>query len=141
MSQANIDLIQSFEDKFVEGDLDYVLSILTDDVTVHEASNVPYPGHHRGKDAFLQLAAAFGAMWDIQAPLDLEILPAGNEKVLALVGIDAIVRRTGKPIHLKVAEIYTIRDGRIADLVVHYWDTHEMFEATGGVTVLQGDPA
>jgi len=140
MSQANIDLIQSFEDKFVEGDMDYVLSILTDDVTVHEASNVPYPGDHRGKDAFLELAAAFGSVWDIQGPLDLEILPAGDDKVLALVGIDAIVKSTGRPIYLRVAEIYTIRAGKIADLVVHYWDTHEMFTATGGITVLEGEP-
>jgi uncharacterized protein len=139
--QANVALIQSFEDRFVDGDLDYVMSILTDDVTVHECANVPYPGDHRGKEAFLKLAQAFGEMWDIQAPLDLEILPAGDEKVLVLVGIDAIARPTGRPLHIRIAEIYTIREGKIADIVVHYWDTHEMREATNGAVVLEGEPA
>jgi ketosteroid isomerase-like protein len=26
--------------------------------------------------------------------------------------------------------VYTVRDGRITDIVVHYWDTHAMVEAT-----------
>ena len=139
LSETNVDLIRSFEDKFVEGDIDYVLSILTDDVTVHECASVPYPGDHRGKEAFVKLAEAFGAMWDIQAPLDLEIRPAGNEKVLVLVGIDAIAKPTGKPIRIRIAEIYTIREGKIADIVVHYWDTHEMVEATRGAKILEGE--
>jgi ketosteroid isomerase-like protein len=139
MSHPNVDLIRSFEDRFVAGDLDYVLSILTDDVTVHECASVPYPGDHRGKDAFLKLAEAFGSVWDIQAPLDLEIHPAGDEKVLVLVGLDVIAKPSGKPLRLKIAEIYTIRDGKIADVVVHYWDTHQIAEATNGITVLEGE--
>ena len=103
MSQANVDRIQSHEERFVAGD-------------------------------FLKLAEAFGSVWDIQAPLDLEILPAGDEKVLVLVGIDAIAKPTGKPICLKIAEIYTIRDGKIDDIVVHYWDTHEMVERPAAPT-------
>lgn len=139
MSQANVDLIQSFEDKFVAGDIDYVLSILTDDVTVHECANVPYPGDHRGKDAFMKLAQAFGEMWDIQAPLDLEILPAGDDKVLVQVGIDAIARPTGTPIRIRIAEVYTIRDGKIADIVVYYWDNVEMAKATNDAVILRGE--
>jgi len=141
MSQANVDLIQSFEDRFVAGDIDYVLSILTDDITVHECKNVPYPGNHVGKDEFLKLAEAFGATWDIQAPLDLEILPAGDEKVVVQVGIDAIAKATGKPIRLEIAEIYTIREGKIADIKAYYWDNVEMDELTGGARNLEGQPA
>src|SRR4051794_4441081 len=139
--QANVDLIQSFEDRFIEGDIDYVMSILTDDVTVHECANVPYPGDHRGKEAFLKLAQAFGEAWDIQSPLELEILPAGDDKVLVQVGIDALARATGTPINLRIAEVYTIRDGKIADIVVYYWDNVEMAAATGGAVLLQGEPA
>lgn len=137
MSQQNVDLVQSFEDHFVAGDIDYVLSVLTDDITVHECDNVPYPGDHRGKDAFLKLAEAFGATWDIQAPLDLEILPAGDDKVLVQVGIDVIAKATGTPLRLRIAEIYTIRDGKIAEMNVYYWDNVEMTEATNGAKALQ----
>ncbi len=141
MSQTNVDLIRNFEDKFVEGNIACVLSMLTDDITVHECSNVPYPGDHVGKDAFLELAKAFGSVWDIRAPLDLEILPAGDDKVLVLVGIAVIAKATGRPLRLRIAEIHTIRDGKIADIAVYYWDNVEMMEATNGTVVLQGQAA
>ncbi|KHF43100.1 nuclear transport factor 2 family protein [Saccharomonospora viridis] len=139
MSTANVQLIQSFEDRFVAGDLDYVLSILTDDIVVHEPANVPYPGNHRGKESFLKLAQAFGKVWDLQGPLDLDIMPAGDDRVLVLVRGDAIAKPTGNNFELRIAEIYTIRDGKISDIVVHYWDTAEIVEVTNGVKVLQGD--
>jgi ketosteroid isomerase-like protein len=135
MSQSNVALIQRFEDSFVAGDLSDVLSILAEDITVHEPDNVPYPGDHRGKDAFLALATAFGATWDIQGDLRLDIMPAGDHRVLVLVEFDAIARPTGEPITLRIAEIYTITDGLISDIVVHYWDTAEMVKATTGTSV------
>lgn len=138
---ANTDLLRSFEDRFVAGDLDYVLSILDDDIVIHECEHVPYPGDHHGKDGFLKLAEAFNACWDIQTELDLEILPAGDEKVLVLVKFDAIAKQTGKPIAMRIAELYTIKDGKLADIVVHYWDTAAMAEVTEGAVLLQGTAA
>ena len=44
---------------------------------------------------------------------DLEILPAGEEKVLVMVRFDAIAKQTGRPIELRIAELYTIKDGKI----------------------------
>ncbi len=138
---ANTELLQSFEDEFVAGNIDYVLSILDDDIVVHECDHVPYPGDHRGKDGFLKLAEAFNECWDIQSDLSLDIMPAGDDRVLVMVRFDAIAKHTGKPIELRIAELYTIKQGKLADIVVHYWDTAAMAEATGGVVVLRGETA
>lgn len=134
----NVALIRTFEDKFVDGDLDYVLTMLTEDIVVHECSNVPYPGEHRGKDGFLALARAFEDVWEFRSPLSLELLPAGEHKVLGLVKFDVIAKPTGRPLTLRVAEIYTIRDGKIADILIHYWDTAAMSAATDGIKLLPG---
>jgi ketosteroid isomerase-like protein len=139
VSTSNVALIHQFEDLFVTGDMDGVLALLTDDIVVHEAPSVPYPGEHRGKDNFLKLADAFYEIWDIQGPLDLDIVPAGDDRVLSLVRFDVIVKPTGNPLELRLAEIYTIRDGKIAEILVHYWDTAAMVEATDGIKVLIGD--
>lgn len=135
MSEQHVALIQRFEDSFVAGDLEDVLSILAEDVTVHEPANVPYPGDHHGKGAFLDLAKAFGAVWDIQGDLGLDIMPAGEHRVLVLVEFDAIARPTGQPITIRIAEIYTITAGLISDIVVHYWDTAAMMQVTTGEAV------
>jgi ketosteroid isomerase-like protein len=139
VTAANVALIQRFQDSFVAGDMDDVLSLLADDVVVHEAPSLPYPGDHRGKDGFLKLAATFLEVWEFSSPLDLEILPAGEDRVLALVRFDVRAKPTGTSLTLRTAEIYTIRDGKIADLIVHYWDTAAIVEATGGLRVPSGE--
>jgi uncharacterized protein len=140
-SDANIALVQQMEDSFVAGNMDYVLSVLADDIVVHEAPGVPYPGDHRGREGFLNLAQAFNECWDVQTELDLELLPAGDDRVLALIRFDVIAKTTGKSLTLRMAEVHTIRDGKIADILVHYWDTHAMTEATNGAKWLVGEQA
>jgi ketosteroid isomerase-like protein len=136
MSQGNVEVVQRFEDAFVRGDMDEVLSLLTHDVVVHEAPSLPYPGDHRGHDGFLRLADAFNAVWEIVSDLDLTFLDAGETRVVVLVAFDVMTRPTGVPLRLRLAEVYTVRDGRIADLDVYYRDTAAIVEATGGARVL-----
>jgi uncharacterized protein len=136
MSQGNVEVVQRFEDAFVRGDMDEVLSLLTSDVVVHEAPSLPYPGDHRGHDGFLRLAEAFNAVWEIVSDLDLTFLDAGETHVVVLVAFDVMTRSTGVPLRLRLAEVYTVRDGRIADLDVYYRDTAAIVEATGGARVL-----
>jgi ketosteroid isomerase-like protein len=131
MSIENVEVIRRFEDSFAAGDIDGVLATLADDVVVHECDSVPYPGDHRGKDAFLSLLEAFVATWELEDGLVVdEILPAGDEKVLVHSRAAVRAKGTGKPLELRIVEVYTVRDGRITDIVVHYWDTHAMVEAT-----------
>jgi len=131
MSAENVDVISRFEAAFANGDMEGVLACLTDDVIVHECDSVPYPGDHQGKDGFLGLLEAFMTTWDLEGGLQVdEILPAGDQRVLVRAHADVVAKATGKRLELRIAEIYTVRDGKIADIVVHYWDTHAMVEAT-----------
>lgn len=135
---SNVALIQRFEDSFVGGDIDDVLRILAPDIVVHEADNTPYPGDHIGTDGFLALAEAFNATWEMTAPIGLDIQPAGPDRVLVRVELPVRARPTGRELTLRIAELYTVTDGRIADISVFYWDTAELMHATGGRTILEG---
>jgi uncharacterized protein len=136
MPKANVEVVKQFEHAFVRGDMDHVISLLAPDIVVHEAPSLPYPGDHRGIDGFLKLAEAFNRVWEIKSPLDLAFLDAGEDKVVVLVKFDAEARATGKPLTLRLVEVYTVQGGKIADLDVYYRDTAAIVEATGGVRVL-----
>jgi ketosteroid isomerase-like protein len=136
MSHANVEVVERFEDAFVRGDMDEVLSLLTPDIVVHEAQSLPYPGDHRGHDGFIRLADAFNSVWEIVSDLDLAFLDAGEAHVVVLVAFDVVTRQTGVPLRLRLVEVYTVRDGRIAELDVYYRDTAAIVEATGGARVL-----
>ena len=58
MTDQNVEVVQRFEDAFVRGDIEEVLSLVAEDIVVHEAPSPPYPGEHRGHDGFLALADA-----------------------------------------------------------------------------------
>ncbi len=136
MSRENVEVVEQFEHAFVRGDMDQVLSLLADDIVVHEAASLPYPGDHRGHGGFLRLADAFNRVWQITSPLDLEFLDSGHTRVVVLVRFDVVARATGTPLTLELAEVYTVRDGKISDLDIYYRDTAAIVEATGGVRVL-----
>jgi uncharacterized protein len=74
-------------------------------------------------------------VWEMTSPLDLTFLDAG-ERVVVLVRYDVVARATGRPLTLDHVEIYTVRDGKIADLDIYYRDTAAIAAATGGVRVL-----
>jgi ketosteroid isomerase-like protein len=132
MSSENIRVVERFEHAFVRGDMDEVLSLLHEDIVVHEAPSLPYAGDHRGHDGFLKLAEAFNRVWEMTSPLDLTVLDAGETAVVVLVRYDVVARATGNALTLDHVEIYTVRDGKISDLDVYYRDTAAMLEATAG---------
>jgi uncharacterized protein len=132
MSSENIRVVERFEHAFVRGDMDEVLSLLHEDIVVHEAPSLPYGGDHRGHDGFLKLAEAFNRVWEMTSPLDLTVLDAGETAVVVLVRYDVVARATGNALTLDHVEIYTVRDGKITDLDVYYRDTAAIVEATGG---------
>ena len=132
MSSENIRVVERFEHAFVRGDMDEVLSLLHEDIVVHEAPSLPYAGDHRGHDGFLKLAEAFNRVWEMTSPLDLTVLDAGETAVVVLVRYDVVARATGNALTLDHVEIYTVRDGKITDLDVYYRDTAAIVEATGG---------
>jgi ketosteroid isomerase-like protein len=136
MTSANVEVVERFENAFVRGDTDEVMSLVDEDVVVHEAASLPYPGDHHGHDGFLRLVGAFNRVWEITSPLDLTFLDAGDERVVVIVGYDVVARATGTPLRLGMVEVYTVRDGRIVDLDIYYRDTAAVVEATGGVRVL-----
>lgn len=126
MSEDNVPLIQSFEDAFVAGDMDYILSILDDEITIYESDSVPYPGTFHGKEGFLEIARLMTSVWDITSDLDLEIMPAGDDRVLVIVEFDARSHDTGNPVTIRIAEIYTVRNNKISEIQVFYWDPKAM---------------
>lgn len=131
MSIENVNVLKKFEYEFIKGNLDAVHECLHDDVVVHEASTLPYAGDHIGREAFMALVDTFSVTWEFVGEFDFTFIDTGDDGVVVRVEVDARARATGTPVHLRIAEFYTLRDGRIADVTVFYWDTAEMLRALG----------
>src|SRR5437868_624362 len=129
MPSEAMQVVQRFEELFMEGNLDAVLPVVGEDIITYEAPSLPYGGEHVGHHGWLGLARAFTETWELTGKLDAEFLDCGNDVVAARVELDVVARSTGKPVRLKIAEFHRVRDGKIRETTIYYWDTAAMLAA------------
>ncbi len=96
-------------------------SLLHDDFVVHEAGGLPFSGDYHGAQGFFELLNRMNDLLELKAgPITTD--PLGNDAVAARFGLTFISRASGKSVQMGLVEIYTVRDGRIAELDVYYKD-------------------
>jgi hypothetical protein len=129
MREGNLDLLRRFAKEVTTGNRDGLRSILAEDVVVHEAPALPYGGDHHGREAFIRLFETVQSTWTFTEAFQYTYYVSDPDTVILQVEVDAIAAATGNTLRLRLAEIFTIRDGKIAELDVYYWDTAAMLTA------------
>jgi quinol monooxygenase YgiN/ketosteroid isomerase-like protein len=111
------------EEAYLEdGDFGPVAEVLAPDVVMHQAESLPYGGVWRGHDGFRRWMEAFAAQWESLAVTEPRFLSSGDV-VLVLSRVIATGRATGTRVTWPLAQVITVRDGRIAEIRPFYWDT------------------
>ena len=96
-------------------------SLLHDDFVVHEAGGLPFSGDYHGSQGFFELLDRMNDLLELKAgPITID--PLGNDAVAARFRLTFTSRASGKSVQMALVEIYTLRDGRIAELDVYYKD-------------------
>lgn len=134
MTESALAVMREFILRFQAQNFDGVLELLSDDIVVHECDSVPYAGDHVGKDGFIRFASMFPKVWEFGTVDDsaYRYIDGGPEKAIALASFPVTALATGKKLDLRVAEIFTVRDGKIVDIEAYYWDSKQIFDATNG---------
>jgi uncharacterized protein len=105
----NAALARRMTDALSRGDMQALDGFLADDVIWHEIGR---PEPRRGKAALRAVAVGGGAV-DYQITGTLHDVVANDDHTIALV--EATATRGGKTLTYRTAEIYHIRDGKIAE--------------------------
>ncbi|MFJ5265033.1 nuclear transport factor 2 family protein [Streptomyces sp. NPDC088387] len=99
------------------GDIDAVLSYLSDDITVIEPLFLPFGKAYHGKDEFLGLAQILPDYLDVSS-ITVHYTIADGDRVAACVGIKDVA--TGEP--TRFIEQFTVKDGKIVENRLFYHD-------------------
>ena len=127
MENQNKLSVQRFFQLAASGERAAIEDMMHDDICVFEAESLPFGGEHRGKDAFFALVRRVFGNWS-EVELETEHYVAEGDRVVALVNFRARSRRTGEPFCMPLAEVWTFRDGKIAEIRPYYFDTKRMIE-------------
>ena len=96
-------------------------SLLHDDFVVHEAGGLPFSGDYHGPQGFFALLSRMNDVLELRAgPVTTD--PLGDNVVAARFRLTFISRASGESVEMGLVEIYTVRDGQIAELDVYYKD-------------------
>lgn len=126
MAPQDLEVVRSYIEAVGSGDLDRVAELVTDDVRMHVPGRNPLSGEVRGRDGLL---AMLGEVFErSRGSFEAEIhdLLASDEHVVALV------KRTIAGLETRVAVVYHLRDGKIAEIWPHEQDQYALDEAFTG---------
>lgn len=104
--RQNIELARRGLDAFAQGDLETVLTVISEEVEVFSSPDLMNAGTHRGHDGFLDWTEEWVDAWE---GLDLEvnsIEPVGDSYVIAAVHQRARGRASGVEVEMDVAFIF-----------------------------------
>jgi ketosteroid isomerase-like protein len=113
MSEENVALVRSM---YRRGDPSRFFDLLDDEVEVDTSAVGLLPDHSglvRGKDAAVDYFRHYWGIWDDYVLEPVEIVDAGEDRVLVLQYERGRGRESGTPFERRWAILYTLRGGKL----------------------------
>jgi uncharacterized protein len=114
-------IVERFMNAIVEERLDDARGLLHDEFVAYEAGGVPYSGEYHGPQGFFDLLAKMTEGMDFTLGPAPQCLLAGAS-VAVRSRVTFTSRASGSSVEMRLVEVYTVRDGLIAELDVYYKD-------------------
>jgi ketosteroid isomerase-like protein len=128
--KAAEEAVRNFDTAILEkGDLDLAMEYAHPDLTVREAPGLPYKNVYVGREGLTELMNDVGGVWEFLEPLKLTFRGVTPELALGRFEARARLTATGREVDFLVTEWVTVRDGKVADVEVFYWDQAPILEA------------
>jgi hypothetical protein len=140
MSEENVEIVRRFQKLMVEsharddrtpaGGWGQVLDLLDPAISVPVCPSLPHGGDWVGHDGYLKMIEQV-TKWrtTIGGQRSSYILDAGEDHVLLVITFESKSVKTGRTFPIRMVELYTLRDGKITELIPYYWDIAPMLAA------------
>lgn len=107
------------------GDWAKAATLMTDDILITEASNLPFAGVYRGLQGMRELFATVQSTMGVVG-VDMRQVTAGGEWVVVL--LDLLVAGT-PPVRVPLAEAFRLQDGKVCEILPYYFDASLVVKA------------
>jgi ketosteroid isomerase-like protein len=116
------DIVAELARRFQAGDSAGAFGLFHPGIRIEQPASLPHGGWHRGHEGVAAMGAAFGRVWSrsIDSP---RILGCG-ESVVQVTTQTWTARATGRSATVDVVELFSFRDGLVAEIRVFQQDTH-----------------
>ncbi|HEX7820853.1 MAG TPA: nuclear transport factor 2 family protein [Sphingobium sp.] len=117
-----VEVVQRCYGHIAQGEWALANALLSDDFTQYEPPSLEYGGEWRGNGAMQRLFERAMAYW---ADPDIKIkhMLGDDAHCIALMEMSMTSKKTGERFTQNVVEVLRVKDGKITELQVHYFDT------------------
>jgi ketosteroid isomerase-like protein len=129
MSQENVRVVREALAALVREDMQAAVADLDPDAEIYDF-DIPDADVYRGPDGFLKWVGVWGESWESWRFEGLEVLPAGEDRVVALFRMIVKGRGSGVEIDRRDGVAYTLRSGKVVRME-YYNDQQRALAAVG----------
>ena len=112
MTSTTGEIVRTYTDAWLAGDLTTVLDLYHDDLVLHYGGSNPLTGDHHGKDAAITALLTVQAKTE-RVPIEVIDVLESDEHASAWVRERWIVE--GEPVELMRLLVYRVADGKLAE--------------------------
>jgi ketosteroid isomerase-like protein len=128
MSRENVELVRLIHDGWSRGDFGVGTDLMAPEFEWHQYAEAVEPGSHRGAAIGGAISKIFEVYDNFRVEPE-EYIDAGD-KVVVTARAQGTGRGSGVELDQRFAFVWTVRHGKLADLVM-FADRHEALEAAG----------
>ena len=104
-----------------EGSFDEIAATLDPSVTLHQSPDLPFGGEYVGHEQYEQWALTMSSIFDKLEVAEQQRFEKDNV-VVVVCRFKTRSRRNGSSQDLPMAQVVTVKDGRITDFRPFYWN-------------------
>lgn len=130
VAERNLAIVKQSYDAYKAGDWDGFFRPFDENIVVHEAASLPYGGEYRGIDELKTLSRRMLQTWE-ESSFNIMEFTAGGELVIVHFQMNILGRTTRKSFSFPVLELWRLKDEKVVEMRIFYWDTHKILEVFG----------
>ena len=116
------DVVAELARRFGAGDAEGAFRLFHPGIRIEQPASLPHGGWHQGHEGVTAMGASFGRVW-FRSISGTRILGCG-ESVVQVTTQTWTARATGRSATVDVVELFSFRDGLVAEIRVFQQDTH-----------------
>lgn len=118
----------ALETSVITGRPDDARKYFSNSLLIHLGSGIPYGRDYHGFAGFLELQREVKTFWSEVHLNDREIISLPGNRVMIHYNLDGVVAKSGKRAQMPVVAIWELRNSRIVEMTIFYFDTKKIFD-------------
>jgi ketosteroid isomerase-like protein len=116
------EVVRELGARYRSGDVASAAALYQPDVRIEQPASLPHGGSHIGADGMAEMATRFSEHWD-RTIGEARVFGVGDTAVQVTTQTWT-AKTSGRSATVDVVELFTVTDGRIAEIRVFQQDTH-----------------